>query len=165
MKADKNAWFIDFLQYKPEELDGVKSHLVDWWANKIGDLTFADKYKLKFRINGDWKTVPLNQNTFKQMLEKLQDGSFVYDMEKLPSWQYEAGKAITELPEWSLFDAIKITPVVHYNGIYKDNGGHFFKYLAHPDLRPEILETLTKLQIFTTLTLDGKTQRPELDDC
>ena len=163
LKEDKKAWEVDFLQYKPEDLDEIKTLLVDWWKNKIGDLAANDKYKLQFRIKGDWKTVTL-KDFYSQMLEKLEKGSFIYDMEKMPTFEYEAGKQITELPEWSLFDAIRIVPVVRYNGVNKDNGGHFFKYLANSDLRPEILETLTKLQIFTTLTLDGKTQRPELDD-
>ena len=77
----------------------------------------------------------------------------------MPTWEYEAGKEITELPQWSLFDAILIKPVEHFEGVYKDNGGHFFKYQPDPNLPVDVLELLKKLQIFYSL------DAPELNDC
>lgn len=46
-------------------------------------------------------------------------------------WEYET---ITELSQWSLFDAMLIKPIEHIKCVYKDNGGHFIKYQSDPNL-------------------------------
>ena len=114
LNEDRTTWLLEFDKIKPEALEANKQLFIDWWTEKIGTLTFAKKYMIKFRVDGDWKTVPLNQDTYKQLLEKLQKGSFVYNMDEMPTWEYEAGKEITELTQWSLFDAILIKPVEHF---------------------------------------------------
>lgn len=170
LNSNRNKWTLTFDQFKPSTLDSIKPHLVEWFKNKIGQLAINKHYKLQFRIKGDWKTVPLNGETYNQLLNKLESGSFVYDMEKMPTFEYEAGKEIKELPEWCLFDAIQIIPIERKPRnarfrINNDNGGHFFEYLADESLPAEVLEFLAKLQIFSSLSTDDKTQRKELNDC
>jgi len=115
LNENKNQWKIEFDKIKPEVLDANKQLFIDWWIKKVGNLPVSNKFMLEFRVDGDWKTVPLNQDTYKQLLEKLKNGSFVYNMEEMPTWEYEAGEAITELPQWSLFDAILIKPVKNHS--------------------------------------------------
>ena len=71
LNEDKATWLIEFDKIKPEALEANKQLFIDWWTEKIGTLTFANKFMIKFRVDGDWKTVPLNQDTYNQLLEKL----------------------------------------------------------------------------------------------
>ena len=165
LHSDHKEWFIDFTKFKSSSLDTIKPYIVDWFENKIGTMRMNEHCVLQFRINREWKSVPMNGTNYHQLLDKLKSGSFVYDMEKLPTFEYQAGKPIKELPEWSLFDAIRIAPINKYKSSYRDNGGHFFEYLADENLPQSAKDYLVMFQIFTTLSVDGKTQRSELDDC
>ena len=102
-----------------------------------------------------------------KLMNKFNEQSFIFDMDqKPPEYFYEQGSE--ELPEWSLFSAIKFSKFTKYNG-NNDVGGSFFKYLTTDKVPVKVIEYLQRLQIFDSLVIKDKhnkeKQRDELNDC
>jgi len=154
---------VNFEGYDNKCLKEIGKAILKW----LGNQPITEHRKVQFKVgNYDWKTATLNIDSWKKFKECLGRGDLVYDLELTPEWSYKAGEKITELPHLSLISEIYIMPPIQkYKGVYKDNGGHFFEYLNNSPQFEDINEYFNRLQIFDKLSLDGKTQREELNDC
>lgn len=156
----KDTLEVDFTQFNNEGLRQIAPHILNW----LGKHPLSNKYLVHYRVGEDWKSSTVKPEDFVKLKERLENGSLIYDMEEMPTWQYKAGEQ-NELPEWSLFNEIRITPIRRYKNVYKDNGGHFFEYLNNSPQYDRVNEYFIRLQIFDKLSIDNKTQREELNDC
>ena len=166
LNEDRGTYEIDFSRFDEIGKKKLKDPLLNWFQNKIGKLAITNHYRISYHVGNMWKSAPLNQDTYNKLLKNLREGNLIYDIDEMPNWTYEAGeKTKYDLPEWSLFDYIRIEKVIKNNSIYKDNGGHFFEYLANESIPKKLIDYLAKFQIFTCLSTNGKYQREELNDC
>ena len=166
LNEDRGTYEIDFSRFDEIGKKKLKDSLLNWFENKIGKLAITNHYRISYHVGNMWKSAPLNQDTYNKLLNNLREGHLIYDIDEMPNWTYEAGKENKyNLPEWSLFDYIRIEKVIKNNSTYKDNGGHFFEYLANESIPKRVIDYLAKFQIFTCLSLNGKYQREELNDC
>ena len=158
MELSPDKWKLDFSEFDNEGKEMLFDKLVSFMESVVGNLAITNKYKFKFRVNNCWYSKPLTPELWNTLLEKLKNGSLIYDIDnKPPEYFYEKGGE--NIPEWSLFDSIGITRTVERPGARQSNKGSFFQHLCTlPDL------DLTRYQIFSSLTKDNK-MRSELKDC
>jgi len=50
LNEDRTTWLLEFDKIKPEALEANKQLFIDWWTDKIGTLTFANKFIIIFRV-------------------------------------------------------------------------------------------------------------------
>jgi len=162
LNQDSNNYFIDFNNFDTLGKKQLQKFLINWFENKIGQLAIKDHYRIHYRIGDDWYSAPLKE-VYNKLLQNLKEGHLIYNMDESPTWAYDSDKQYN-LPEWSLFDAIMIKKIDNH-GVYRGNSGHFFEYLADETLPKKLINYLERFQIFTSLSIDNKTQRSELDDC
>ncbi|MBR3617509.1 MAG: hypothetical protein IKN46_02405, partial [Acholeplasmatales bacterium] len=167
LESDRDEWFIDFTQFNSLSLSQIQPHLLQWFEEKIGKLNLNDRYLFSFKVNGAWHSKVMTPEVFEQLQDSLTNNSLIYDMEKMPTFEYESGNKIDILPEWSLYDAIRIYKRKHYNNVNRDNGGHFFPYLNNYTKVQALNDYFKRLQIFSQLNSESnpKKMRPELEDC
>ena len=164
LNEDREVYEFDFSKINNFGKGELQEALLNQFQNKISKLSITNKYKITYRVGNEWRSAPL-KIVYEKLLNNLQEGHLIYNIDEAPTWTYEAGTKKYELPEWSLFDYIRIEKLFKYKKVNRDNGGHFFEYLAVESLPKRVIEYLAKLQIFTCLSINGKTQRKELDDC
>ena len=85
-------------------------------------------YYMIFENLVNLKTRTMTADLHQKLQNDLRNGSLIYDMEKMPTYEYESSKDINDLPDWRLSDSIE--KLKKYKGVKNDNGGHFFEYLA-----------------------------------
>ena len=131
--------------------------LREWLTSTVGQAAMTKRYKFAFSVNGKWHRKPLTPELYASMKEKFTEESLLYSIDKTFK-DYISDPAITDLPDWSLFDAISLVPV---NKTGRDSiNGDFFPY------RNKTIFDLESCQIYETiLDKSGKRQRKELDDC
>ena len=163
---EQTDWHINFSQFNESSLKNLHPYLEKWFDEKISQLNFQE-YMFHFKVGDCWYSKPMTEDIFDQLKESLVGGTLIYDMEKMPTFEYDVGgNKEFDLPEWSLFDEISISKIKKYNNVNRDNGGHFFKYLNNYTEVPAINDYFKRLQIFDTLcSPSGKTMRKELEDC
>ena len=61
LNVNRTEQRIEFDKIKTEVLEANKQLFIEWWTDKVGELTAANKYMIKFRVDGNQKTVPLKQ--------------------------------------------------------------------------------------------------------
>ena len=138
--------------------------LKKWLNNVIGKMNAHKRFDLRFRVNGQWHTAKLTPEKWRELNEKFSEESLLYSIEK-DFDNYVSDPAITELPDWSMFDAIGLKEVKNVGS--NEVGGSFFKFLNRTDV------DLSRYQIFsdlgeTVIDKNGKEhfrQRKELNDC
>ena len=161
-----NEWFIDFQQFNTTALNEITPYLKDWFEQKLAKLDYT-KYLFSFKVGDLWKSTPMKPEIFHQLQKSLSEGSLIYNMDVMPTWEYDSDKKY-QMPEWSLFSAIRIIPIKHVIA-NTDNGGHFFNWLNNSPQFQDVNEYFKRLQIFDTLTITNEQQeeiqRPELEDC
>ena len=75
-----------------------------------------------------------------------------------------SGQAYVEVPDWSMFNAIRI----HKNKrvqAYNDRGGNFFNYLVKSDINNQLKNYLKRLQVFDSVLNEKGEVRNEFNDC
>ena len=168
LNKSKYNWNIKFDQFNDTALNELKEPLNKWFVKTIGELKTKEHFWVLYRVGGDiednWHGAPLSAVYNKLKDQQLNENYLIYDIEKTPDWFYDADNKY-ELPPWSLINEIKIFPLKQYQNVYKDNGGHFFEYLNNSPQFEKVNECFKRLQIFDKLSIDGKIQREELNDC
>ena len=166
LNENRDEYEIDFSKFDLTGKTKLNESLVNWFENKIGNLYRKDHYRINYHVGDIWKSAPLNKDTYLKLLNNLKEGHLLYNLDETPTWTYEAGAEPTNnLPEWSLFDYISIVKSFKHKSTYSDNGGHFFEYLNNSPQFKRVNEYFKRFQIFDKLSLNGKSQREELDDC
>ena len=175
-------WELDFEQLNEYGKKKIFPELLEFFHEHIDSLPIIDKYKLQYKINGVWHTKQLSAENYKKLMDNFTEENFIFDIDqKPPEYFYEQGSQ--ELPEWSLFSAIKFSKYIHYKdnkGSSRDSkvrmrstprsgnndvGGSFFHYLTTDKVPVKIIEYLKRLQIFDSLVNNKNKQREELNDC
>ena len=178
LDSNNNEWEIDFELLGNDTLKELKPYLLKWFNEKIGPLAKPNHYIFTYRVNGEWHSVPFNPDIWKTLKENLEKGTLFYEVDDIPFWEYDKDN-LAKLPQWSLFDYLRIHLPKNYNNPnkrkinYNKTGGNFFEYLIDSNINPIILEQLKRYQIFDSLTIKTKDdkgkekeiQRPELNDC
>ena len=160
INKNQDKLIVNFDQFDDKGKEQIKETILNW----LGNQPTNNHYLIHYRVGDEWKSAPLNHDALKKLEQRLNDNGLIYDMEKTPSWTYDADNKY-ELPEWNLFSEIRILSFKPNYKTYKDNGGHFFEYLNNSPQFERVNEYFKRLQIFDKLSLDGKTQREELNDC
>ena len=144
----------------------------------MNSISIIEKYKLVYRVNGEWHTKPLTPEVMNKLSNDLTEANFVFDIDdKPPEYFYDDNKgSANELPSWSLFSAIRFEPnpkvdsnrsapgSVEPRRANRDNGGSFFKYLLNTSVNEELTKYLVRLQLFDSLMNNNK-PREEWNDC
>ena len=160
INRNQDKLIVNFEQFDDKGKEQIKETILNW----LGKQPKINHFLIHYRVGDMWKSATLNIDGFKKLKERLNDNGLIYDMEKTPTWTYDADNK-SELPEWSLFSEIRILSFKPNFKTYKDNGGHFFEYLNNSPQFIRVNEYFKRLQIFDKLSLDGKKQREELNDC
>ena len=131
--SDWEIYFDDLNDYGREKL---LLELKEFLEEEVKPLVITDDYKIQFSVNGEWHSKPLTPEIFTDLLSKLTKNNFFYDLRKIrPEKLYE--KAAMDLPEWSMFSAIRFCKCARTNG-YRDVGWHFLRYLVDKSV-PQII--------------------------
>ena len=160
-------WAIDFESLNTKGRKQLFPLLKAFFEEHIATLPIIGKYKLQFKVDGQWHSRQLKPETFNKLMENFTEEHFIFNIdEKPPEYFYEKGGE--DLPEWSLFSEIKFSKFTKYDG-NNDVGGSFFKYLTTDKVPKRVVEYLQRLQIFDSLVYKDKhnkeKQREELNDC
>ena len=156
-ESNPENWKLDLTKYNDLSRKEILNKLVDYMETVMGEMAITNRYKFTFRVNGQWYSKPLTPELWHTLLEKLKNGSLIYDIDnKPPEYFYEKGGE--ELPEWSIYDAIGVNKSHEYDFMRKENSGSFFQYLLKEPLQDL---DLSRYQIFSSLT-KGKN---DLTDC
>ena len=163
LRDNPTNWYINFdilTNYGKEKIcDDLKNFLNE----HISNLARTNQYKLSFSVNGEWHSLPLNEENFNKLYNSLTKKSLIFDEEQMPAeWSYEFMK--NDLLEWSLFSGLKLSILKHPR-TNNEAGAHFFSYLVKPECPQKVKEYLKRLQIFESLVDENGKQRKELNDC
>ena len=138
--------------------------LKTFFEEHIMSLPQIGRYKISFKVNGQWYHKPLDANILKQLMDNLTKQHFIFDIEHTnPEYFYEHGAE--RIPEWSVFSEIKFSLYIKGVKANNDVGGSFFQYLVNETIDERIKEYLKRLQIFDSLVNNKNKQREELTDC
>ena len=163
-------WEINFEQLTNEGRKLLFPQLKQFFNDYIDNIDIISQYKLQFKVNGEWHSKAFTPEIYRKLMENLTEQNFIFDLDnRPPEYFYERGN--DELPEWSLFTAIKFSKLKQTDA-NNDRGGTFFRYLTN-NVPKVVVDYLARLQIFDTLmskTVNKKdkvkyTQRKELNDC
>ena len=157
----KTNWRIDFTKLTNVGRELIFEPLKNFFKKHILTLPIIRKYKLQFKVNGQWHTKPLDEESLNQLMRNLEEKHLLFNLDTTPA-EYFYEDDGSKLPDWSMFDEIRFNEYTNYDG-NNDRGGSFFRYLIKPDAPKMIIEYLNRLQIFDSL-VEGKAQRKELDD-
>ena len=162
-------WEIDFERLNNYGRKKIFPLLLNFFNENIATLPIIEKYKIQYKVNGIWYTKQLNPENYNKLMNNFTEENFIFNIDqKPPEYFYEQGGQ--DLPDWSLFSAIRFTKFIHYNDTSSnrsnnDIGGSFFQYLTTDKVPVKIIEYLKRLQIFDSLLNDKGIQREELNDC
>ncbi len=158
-------WMINFELLNIKGRKMIFPLLRDFFTESIRSLPL-DKYKIEFKVNGQWHSKPLTPEVYNKLMENFTEEHFIFDLEFIPE---EFTGVISgddaELPDWSLFSALRFSKYLHKDRVNKDVGGSFFNYIINDKVPPQVVEYLKRLQIFDSLVNKTNKQREELDDC
>ena len=156
-------WEIDFERLNNNGKKKLFPLLLNFFNENIATLPIIEKYKIQYKVNGIWYTKQLNPENYNRLMNNFTEENFIFNIDqKPPEYFYEKGGQ--DLPDWSLFSAIKFSHFNKYKG-NNDVGGSFFQYLTTDKVPIKIIEYLKRLQIFDSLLNDKGIQREELNDC
>ena len=139
--------------------------LKKWLTNVVGKVSARRRFDLKFRVDGKWRTAKLTPEKWRELNEKFTEESLLYSIDKNYDNVHFSDDKIPDLPDWSLFDAIRLQEVKGKGN--EEVGAAFFKFLNNTDI------DLTRYQIFDEIGemvindngYDHFKQRKELNDC
>ena len=165
LNNNQHHWEIDFERLLHEGRMMLLPRLQEFFKNLMDTIPVISKYKLVYKVNGEWHTRPLTPEVMTKLYNDLNEANFIFDIDdRPPEYFYDENKGVNnDLPSWSLFSAIRFEPNLDVKG-NKDNGGSFFKYLINKSIHPYLVTYLVKLQIFDKLTNDKNNQRDGLND-
>ena len=156
-------WHINFEQLTNRGRELIFPALHNFFNTIVKNFSVTNQYKLRFKVNNEWRTLPLTSENFNKLMENFTKKHFIFDMDDVkPEYFYEKGSM--ELPEWSLFSQLIFSKTKNVRS-NADRGGSFFQFLVKESCPKEIVKYLTRLQIFDNLANNKGTQRKELDDC
>ena len=156
-------WYINFEELNNNGRMLLLPRLKKFFESVIAELPITGKYKVVFKVNGNYYSKPLSPTVYKKLMDNLIDKNFIFNIdEQPPEYFYEQGSM--ELPAWSLFSWLAIKEISKESS-YNDRGGSFFNYLVTNDVPVIVQQYLTKLQIFNSLVNKYGKQREELNDC
>ena len=162
-------WEIDFERLNNYGKKQLFPLLLNFFNENIASLPIIEKYKIQYKIDGTWYSRQLNPENYNKLMNNFTEENFIFNIDqKPPEYFYEQGGQ--DLPDWSLFSAIKFTKFNKYDGTSSnrsnnDVGGSFFQYLTTDKVPVKIIDYLKRLQIFDSLVNDQNKQREELNDC
>ncbi len=156
-------WYLNFEELNNYGKEQIFPKLLEFFHEHIDTLPIIEKYKLKYEVNGEWKTLTFTPENYKKLMDNFTKQNFILDIDETPpEYFYEQGKE--ELPAWCLFSAIVFTKYKGYKG-NNDVGGSFFQYLTTDKVPIKVIDYLKRLQIFDSLVNNKNKQREELNDC
>ena len=156
-------WYINFEELNNNGRLLLLPRLKKFFETIIAELPITGKFKVVFKVNGNYYTKPLSPSVFKKLMDNLIEQHFIFNIdEQPPEYFYEQGSM--ELPAWSLFSWLSIKEI-NKEGSYNDRGGSFFNYLVTNEVPVIVQQYLIKLQIFSSLVNKYGKQREELNDC
>ena len=171
LNTSPTNWCIKFDGLNDECKRMLFPLLKSFWKENIETLSAKDKYKIGYKVNGQWHYRQLTPEVYNKLMENFDEKHFIFDLDDIPP-EYFYEKGSEELPYWSLFSELSFTTFkdIKHN---KDNGGSFFKYLVKDNCPRIITDYLKRLQIFDSLVDEIKSknnkkryeQRDELNDC
>ena len=161
LKHSPTNWLIDFDLLTEDGRRQFFPLLRDFLLNEIGQLIITDDYRIRYRVNNEWRTTALTPEVFDDLMESFTQEDFIFDFDSTPP-EYFYDRQSMQMPAWSLFSAIKFEPIKKVKS-NNDRGGNFFKYVTD-NLPSIVVEYLKRLQIFDKLDDDNK-RREELNDC
>ena len=141
-------WEINFEQLTNGGKRLLFPKLKQFMQNLKERITIIEQYKISFKVDGEWHSKGLKPELFRKLMDNLTLENLIFDIdERPPEYFYEQGN--DELPQWSIFSALKFTKLKDYDG-YNDRGGTFFRYLTK-NVPKIVIDYLKRLQIFDTL--------------
>ena len=144
---------------RSEAFDRMKAKLEE----VIGELAMTEKYSIRFRINGEWKSKTLTTDVWRKLMESLDKQEFIYGKEYIDnSYVHFSNDAEDSVFKLVHFDAIAFVPIKESGNTRKDNRKSFFPYLNTTDI------DLSRYQIFDSIVRINKKgkakQLKQLDD-
>ena len=111
-----------------------------------------DKYKIEFKVKGQWHSKPLTPEVYNKLMENFTEEHFIFDLDEIPAefTGFNSGDN-ADLPDWSLFSSLRFSKYLHKDRVRKDVGGSFFNYIANDKVPKKVIEYLKRLQIFDSL--------------
>ena len=151
---------IDFQQLSTSDKEAAFQQMKEKLQKEIGELAITERFKINYRVNGNWKSRTLTPEVFNSLMNSLDEQEFVYSKEVFQTNEVRfSDDGEFEYYKLSHFDAISFTPISESGSQRKDPRDSFFPYLNKSDI------DLSRYQIFPTLFLDDKNkQREELND-
>ncbi len=98
-------WHINFEQLTNRGRELIFPALHNFFNTIVKNFSVTNQYKLRFKVNNEWRTLPLTSENFNKLMENFTKKHFIFDMDDVkPEYFYEKGSM--ELPEWSLFSQL-----------------------------------------------------------
>ena len=179
LESNPTKWEIDFESLTNKGKKALFPKLKKFFEKFIDTLVIIKVYKIYYKVNGEWKAKELTPEVYRNLMKNFNEENFLFNIDDKPH-EYFYEKQSMEMPEWSLFSAIRFEEmkIVDSNN---DRGGKFFRYVTK-NVPPKVVEYLKRLQIFDRLdthkvkhcdeekvekaiTKIKRIQRKELNDC
>ncbi len=166
-------WFVDFEQFTLRGRKLLFPRLRQFFDEAIRPLQEdMNRFVLLFQVNNTMqpKAIPLTPEHLQELVRKLTEESFVYQIDDEISPDIVSDPGPDDLiASWSIFTRVGIVPIRYQGEMKKNKEPGFFHYLTTPDTPKIIVEYLKRLQIFDSVVVATKgnkqVQRKELDDC
>ena len=144
-------WEIDFERLNNNGKKKLFPLLLNFFNENIATLPIIEKYKIQYKVNGIWYSKQLNPENYNKLMNNFTEENFIFNIDqKPPEYFYEKGGQ--DLPDWSLFSAIKFSKFNKYDG-NNDVGGSFFQYLTTDTVPIKIIKNYSEFVIYSNLHL------------
>lgn len=154
-------WCLELDDLTTEGRNILFPKLIQFFHDYIDNLPITNKFNFGFKVDNQWYSKPLTPELYNKLMENFTLENLIFNIDnKPPEYFYEQGSM--NIPEWSLFSAIRIAPISQKKS-NNDTGGNFFQYLTNK-LPNHVVEYLSRLQIFDKLVDNTGKCRNELQD-
>ena len=148
LESNPTKWEIDFEALTNIGKKAIFPKLKKFFEKYIDKLVITKVYKIYYKVNGEWKAKELTPEVYRNLMKNFNEESFLFHIDdKPPEYLYE--KQSMEMPEWSLFSAIRFEEMKQVKA-NNDRGGKFFRYVTK-NVSQKVSEYLIRLQIFDKL--------------
>ena len=129
IKKNTTNWYIDFRKLNDYGKDKIINPLIDILQNDVATSIKANtKYRFSYLINsndslqnGSWRSVPLRDTTFTQLIDGLRQGLLLNTLEECGAMPQFSGVGYEAEILWYYFDAVQFKEVVKPENKYKEN--------------------------------------------
>ena len=84
LKHSPTNWIINFDLLTEDGRRLLFPFLRDFLLNEIGQLIITDDYRIRYRVNNEWRTKALTPEVFNGLMESFTEEDFIFNLDSTP---------------------------------------------------------------------------------